>query len=324
MNIINELKKHFYPDGIHRIKLTKLKSLRKEYPNSPLLEASICAMRKKLWLFPGEKFLSEFIYSYALEKKIDKNGFLNINGIKVNLQDPASKWFFPFDYSDLFSSDKYFCNNYSQEPLLDKIIAIMFAGEGPYQHGNVALNDGDTVIDAGSHIGLFALCAAKYKKCNVYAFEPNPDIIPLLKENIEENNLGKEISIIPFGLSDAACDVEFNISLQNVRASTIVEDKKDKKLKWEKDTTSVHCVSLDDWAKENKITKIDFIKADIEGAERLLLQGAENVLKTMQPKLSICTYHLPDDPQVLEEIILNANLNYIVEQGDKKLYAYVR
>ena len=41
------------------------------------------------------------------------------------------------------------------------------------------------------------------------------------------------------------------------------------------------------------------------------------------PKLAICTYHYNDDPQVLEEIILKANANYIVKHKWKKLYAYV-
>jgi hypothetical protein len=69
--------------------------------------------------------------------------------------------------------------------------------------------------------------------------------------------------------------------------------------------------------------KIDFIKADIEGAERLLLKGAINVLRKLRPKLSICTYHLPDDKQVLEKIIKEANPNYVVIHAYDKLYAYV-
>jgi hypothetical protein len=71
------------------------------------------------------------------------------------------------------------------------------------------------------------------------------------------------------------------------------------------------------------IKKIDFIKVDIEGAERDMLRGATNVLKTFAPKLAICTYHLPDDPMVLEDIILEANPKYKVVHLKMKLFACV-
>ena len=71
------------------------------------------------------------------------------------------------------------------------------------------------------------------------------------------------------------------------------------------------------------INKIDFIKSDIEGYERHMLRGARNILKEHQPILSICTYHLPDDRDVLKKIILEANPNYIILQRKMKLFGFV-
>ena len=81
---------------------------------------------------------------------------------------------------------------------------------------------------------------------------------------------------------------------------------------------------MDTFVEENKLPSVDFIKADIEGAERYMLMGAKRVLKEFAPKIAICTYHLPDDPKVLRELILDANPNYIIEEKFKKMYAYVR
>ena len=74
---------------------------------------------------------------------------------------------------------------------------------------------------------------------------------------------------------------------------------------------------------QNHLPKVDFIKADIEGAERYMLMGAQKVLREFAPKIAICTYHKPDDPRVLRKLIMQANPNYIIEEKWKKMYAYV-
>lgn len=54
-----------------------------------------------------------------------------------------------------------------------------------------------------------------------------------------------------------------------------------------------------------------------------MLQGAVQLLRTQQPVLSICTYHNPEDPALLEELILAANPEYQIIQRGMKLFAYV-
>lgn len=125
--------------------------------------------------------------------------------------------------------------------------------------------------------------------------------------------LNKGIEIVPFGLGDEVGSFKFKIEDQNSGGNRI-DNSGD---------ININVTTLDTWAADNKVEKIDFIKADIEGHERYMLMGAAEILKTHQPILSICTYHLPDDPAVLKKIILNANPKYRVMQRKKKLYAYV-
>jgi hypothetical protein len=81
--------------------------------------------------------------------------------------------------------------------------------------------------------------------------------------------------------------------------------------------------TLDKFVHEQNLKKIDFIKSDIEGAERDMLLGASGVLKEFAPKLALCTYHLPDDPEVMENLILESNPRYKVKHISKKLFAAV-
>jgi hypothetical protein len=88
-------------------------------------------------------------------------------------------------------------------------------------------------------------------------------------------------------------------------------------------TERVKIYALDTFVKEAGLARVDFIKADIEGAERDMLRGAAATLRDFAPKLALCTYHLLDDPEVLEHLILEANPRYKVVQFRKKLYAAV-
>ncbi len=85
----------------------------------------------------------------------------------------------------------------------------------------------------------------------------------------------------------------------------------------------VETITLDDFVKEKNLERVDFIKSDIEGFERNMLQGAQETLKNFAPKLALCTYHLPDDPEVMTDLIMQANPNYKIVYGRKKLFASV-
>ena len=52
-------------------------------------------------------------------------------------------------------------------------------------------------------------------------------------------------------------------------------------------TMIVPIMKLDDFITENKITKLDFLKMDIEGYEPSVIEGAKQTLKTFKPHLYI-------------------------------------
>jgi len=184
--------------------------------------------------------------------------------------------------------------------------------------GRITVEKNYTVIDAGAWIGDFSAYAAK-KGAKVYAFEPSPVNIKMLNKTVEYNkNIDGSINIVPYGLGENEETLEFfeNEEDGNTGGNSFNINKGD-------GTVQLNITTIDSWVEKNNIGKIDFIKSDIEGYERHMLRGATKVLKEYQPILSICTYHLPDDKQVLRDIILKANSNYTIIQRKMKLFAYV-
>jgi FkbM family methyltransferase len=208
--------------------------------------------------------------------------------------------------------------------------------EGPYERKNVRVESSDVVVDAGASIGDFTVLAA-HKGAKVYAFEPSETIIgKYLKTTIDLNEkLSDDIIIAPYALSDTVGEAEFMVSNSSFSESKLqdktgiqVADTADNKGERTPDsdatvTEKVSVTTLDSYVHENNLERVDFIKADIEGAERLMLKGARGVLRDFGPKLAICTYHLPDDPEVLEGLVRDANPKYTIEHRYKKMYAHI-
>jgi len=192
-----------------------------------------------------------------------------------------------------------------------------FESEGLYCYSNqhkeidITVKAGETVIDAGAWIGPFSAYAA-HVGAHVFAFEPSQENRELLKVTAE---LNPNIAIVPYALYDSRTKLNFS---ENNVGSKLVDSSIPTSV-----TNEVQAITLDEFVKENNISRVDFIKSDIEGAERNLLRGATYVLKNHAPKLSICTYHHKEDPELLASIILAANPRYRIMQRKMKLFAWV-
>lgn len=187
--------------------------------------------------------------------------------------------------------------------------------EETYEQFGIEVEREDIVIDIGANIGVFSIFSAA-KGAYVYSFEPIPSVIKELEKTIDCNReFSDRIKIQPYALSNKVGQLEFNIDPNNIGGSSAYFNAGgDNKI-------MLDSITLDEWVFMNGIEKVDFIKADIEGAERYMLEGARNTLKKFKPKLAICTYHFPEDKELLTKIILEANPNYKISYGKQKLYA---
>jgi len=243
--------------------------------------------------------------------------YIEIDGIKLpHFAGSVGEWEMDYSLFDIVLSSvlrrKPKCS--------DEIYGVIepFFHEGPYEYGEVCIDQGDIVFDCGAHIGLFSAVASRYG-AHVHAFEAIPSTIDDYLSKTASWN--EHITIYNNAVWDEEKILDFSVLENHIGASRCDE------LLWEGanvfERHKIQAITLDAFIEEWQLEHVDFIKVDIEGAERNFLRGAKNVLRRFAPKLSICSYHLPDDPQVLQELILEANPNYVMIQKYSKIYAYV-
>jgi len=254
-----------------------------------------------------------------LKKNENEDYYFDINGAKLPDISADKNIFLPLTnliFEDIFLISYYYNDNYDKT-IVKKLDQYLTDGPYGYKDGvfDVTVQKDDVVIDAGAWIGDFSAYAVS-KGATAYAFEPVEEIFSILCKTTDLNN-GKIIPVKK-GLSSKSGEINIWKDQQGgIGNSLIIKDNE------EMVEERIDILTLDEFVEDNNLKRVDFIKADIEGAEREMLKGSKSVLKTFAPKLAICTYHLPDDPQVLEKIILEANPNYKIVQLRNKLFAAV-
>ena len=262
------------------------------------------AYRKLLPYFDGEKYDFNGIFLPAL----DKNDYGNLSELHSCVKDVLGVY--------LHNNDDY---NYKYVDALDKrLVEGVYCYQKPEDGIEIMVNRGDVVLDLGAWIGDFSAYASK-KGARVYAFEPLCATRALLEKTVlyNKDNDG-EIHIVPLGVGSENTTVTFYQFEGHAASSTFLEEC----AVWSEGEVQIEVVRLDDWVQKENI-KVNFIKADIEGFEHNMLQGAVNILKTHEPILSLCTYHPQNDPLIMQNMILEANPNYRVIRRRMKLFAYV-
>lgn len=275
--------------------------LAKEFPEIVWLKDVVkCIRRQYLW--GGSHFSESNYYSR-------RGGISFKNGIRVVVPKEKDIFLLKDEFLDiilpLYSKNKF-----------DYADMEKYFDEGPYEISEeVSVGEGDVVIDCGANMGLFCATVAE-RASKIYAFEPSGIIIEDYLNEMKKRYTNIEVQ--HFAVSDEVGETTFSYNVSNIGASGIGTNTHDKCME-----EKVPVTTLDEFVREKGLQRVDFIKADIEGAERKMLAGAKQLLKEFAPKLAICTYHLPDDKVVLEKLILDANPDYIIEHKYKKLYAYV-
>jgi FkbM family methyltransferase len=142
----------------------------------------------------------------------------------------------------------------------------------------------------------------------VIAVEPSPENLECLRRNLAEEIRQNKVIVYPKGVWDRDDFLEMNIDPNNTAANSFV-----RKSGTEGKTLRLPLTTVDNLVRELQLSRVDFIKIDIEGAERKALEGARETLKKFKPRMAICVYHLLDDPVVVPRIVASMQPGYTRE-----------
>ena len=141
-----------------------------------------------------------------------------------------------------------------------------------------SLNKKDNLIffDVGANSGSFVKCVNSFNKnINTHCFEPHP----ILNEYLEKNY--SNIIVSKYCLSDISGESILNMPSISVGLSSLINRDvfDDLNKSQEVFKLNVKTITIDKYCVDNNIDYIDYIKIDVEGAEFMVLKGAEEMLK---------------------------------------------
>jgi FkbM family methyltransferase len=155
-----------------------------------------------------------------------------------------------------------------------------------YEISETTVENGETVFDCGCAEGIF--CLLTYNRAGkIYAFEPLTEYLDGL--NLTFSNIPK-VSIVGEALGNKVGNSYF---IKGGIASSISEVKTDYEI-------SIN--TIDNFCSSNS-TEINYIKADIEGYEMQLLNGAKEAIKQFKPKIAITVYHEQNDVEEIKSLL---------------------
>lgn len=150
---------------------------------------------------------------------------------------------------------------------------------------NKFLKPGMTFIDVGANIGLYTLFAAKKvgDQGTVLGIEPSDREFQRLKAHVELNSLSNA-RLLQVAVSSSRTEAELLVATEKHSGhNTLGAFGYDCVMAQGKEW--VHVERLDDIVQQEGLQRVDVIKMDIEGAEFLALQGAEETLAQFHPTM---------------------------------------
>ncbi len=156
-----------------------------------------------------------------------------------------------------------------------------------------AVRKGDVVLDCGANVGVFAKSAIGQGASGVIAIEADP----ITARALAKNCIGAAtIAVVRQGVWE--CETELTLSrddrFSSANSLVILRGEGEQK---------VPVTTIDKLVESFGMKRVDFIKMDIEGAEKQALLGSKETIRKFRPRLAISCEHFTDDVEQITAIV---------------------
>ncbi|MBI5599474.1 MAG: FkbM family methyltransferase, partial [Deltaproteobacteria bacterium] len=147
---------------------------------------------------------------------------------------------------------------------------------------NSILRPDDVVFDVGGNFGWYTVLFSQIlKNGRCHTFEPIPWILDKLKFHLKLNGLGRNVTINQVAVGEKSQTVRlYSFEGENHGLSSLLPLGREKY-----STCDATMITLDQYVRDNKINKVDFIKCDVEGSEFDVAKGAAALFSLPVPPM---------------------------------------
>jgi len=175
------------------------------------------------------------------------------------------------------------------------------------------------IVDVGASAGSFSILP-RVTGGQVVAFEPNPDAYKALVETVRANGLENSVRTFELAVGEASGEAVLRVPADPHHAAVAaLGNPRYRGFDWR--DVPVRVVALDDLAWD----RIDFLKIDTEGAELLVLRGAERTIRTFRPKIlieyqSLNTRQFGYEQEAIQEHLVGLGYRMFQPVGNEDLW----
>lgn len=147
--------------------------------------------------------------------------------------------------------------------------------------GWLAENDPElpVVFDVGAHVGRWSLQMAKfYPEAEYHLFEPRLASDPALSRDHAELTAGLHCRSVAKAVGAHPGKADFSVQGEEGLGSSLLISQR----RSDNEIVETEIITLDDYAAEQGIERVDFLKMDIQGGELEALKGAKRLLETVR------------------------------------------
>ena len=143
-------------------------------------------------------------------------------------------------------------------------------------------------MDVGSNIGYYVCLESKIigKEGKIIAIEPSPLNFKYLQKNVDLQEKSN-IELYNFACGDKDGEISFSVSNRSNWSRVVSDELIDAPPDTIIETVTIPIKKIDSFIDEKSIEKLDFVRMDVEGYEKNILQGMKKSLQKFKPLIQL-------------------------------------